>query len=95
MHGSASGLTVNDATLALEDDDTASTSALSPASASATIEVTAARRASHPEATSVTVTVGAAGDAAASGTDYQAVSDFVLTIARSVERGGHLHADAG
>ena len=28
----------------------------------------------------MTVSVGAAGDAAASGTDYQAVPDFVLTI---------------
>ena len=90
VHGSASGLTVNDATLALEDDDTASTSvslSLSPASASEgggaqQIEVTAALDgAARPEATSVTVTVGAAGDAAASGTDYQAVPDFVLTIA--------------
>ena len=45
------------------------------------IAVTAALDgAARSEATPVTVSVGAAGDAAASGTDYQAVSDFVLTI---------------
>ena len=89
VSGSASGLTVTDATLALNDDDTASTSvslSVSPASASEDggaqqIEVTAALAgAARAEATSVTVSVGAAGDSAASGTDYQAVPDFVLTI---------------
>ena len=35
----------------------------------------------------MTVSVGAAGDAAASGTDYQAVSDFVLTIAEGFVSG--------
>ena len=85
-----SGLSVEPAELTLEDDDEASTSvelSVSPASASEDggaqqIEVTAALDgAARSEATSVTVTVGAAGDSAASGTDYQAVSDFVLTIA--------------
>ena len=89
VSGSASGLTVEPAELALEDDDEASTSvelSVSPASASEDggaqqIAVTAALAgAARSEATSVTVSVGAAGDAAASGTDYQAVSDFVLTI---------------
>ena len=89
VRGSASGLTVNDATLALEDDDTASTSvslSVSPASASEDggaqqIAVTAALAgAARSEATPVTVSVGAAGDSAVSGTDYQAASDFVLTI---------------
>ena len=78
------------AELTLEDDDEASTSvelSVSPASASEDggaqqIEVTAALDgAARTEATSVTVSVGAAGDSAASGTDYQAVADFVLTIA--------------
>ena len=90
VSGSASGLTVEPAALTLEDDDEASTSvelSVSPASASEDggaqqIEVTAALDgAARSAATSVTVSVGAAGDAAASGTDYQAVSDFVLTIA--------------
>ena len=89
VHGSASGLTVNGAELTLNDDDTASTSvslSVSPASASEDggaqqIEVTAALAgAARSEATAVTVSVGAAGDSAASGTDYQAVPDFVLTI---------------
>ena len=78
------------AELTLEDDDEASTSvelSVSPASASEDggaqqIAVTAALAgAARSAATSVTVSVGAAGDSAASGTDYQAVSDFVLTIA--------------
>ena len=90
VSGSASGLTVEPAELTLEDDDEASTSvelSVSPASASEDggaqqIEVTAALAgAARTEATSVTVSVGAAGDSAASGTDYQAVADFVLTIA--------------
>ena len=89
MSGSAVGLTVEPAELTLEDDDEASTSvelSVSPASASEDggaqqIAVTAALDgAARSEATPVTVSVGAAGDAAASGTDYQAVSDFVLTI---------------
>ena len=78
------------AELTLEDDDEASTSvelSVSPAVVSEDggaqqIAVTAALAgAARLEATPVTVSVGAAGDAAASGTDYQAVSDFVLTIA--------------
>ena len=90
VSGSASGLTVEPAELTLEDDDEASTSvelSVSPASVSEDggaqqIAVTAALDgAARLEATSVTVSVGAAGDTAASGTDYQAVSDFVLTIA--------------
>ena len=90
VRGSASGLTVEPAELTLEDDDEASTSvelSVSPVSVSEDggaqqIAVTAALDdAARPEATPVTVTVGAAGDTAASGTDYQAVSDYVLTIA--------------
>ena len=90
VSGSASGLSVEPAALTLEDDDEASTSvelSVSPAVVSEDggaqqIAVTAALDgAARSEATSVTVSVGAAGDAAASGTDYQAVSDYVLTIA--------------
>ena len=89
VSGSVSGLSVEPAALTLEDDDEASTSvelSVSPAVVSEDggaqqIAVTAALDgAARSEATPVTVTVGAAGDAAASGTDYQAVSDFVLTI---------------
>ena len=89
VRGSASGLTVNDATLALNDDDTASTSvelSVSPASASEDggaqqIEVTAALDgAARSAATAVNLTVGRAGDSAVSGTDYASVAGFVLTI---------------
>ena len=96
VSGSAVGLTVEPAELTLEDDDEASTSvelSVSPASASEDggaqqIEVTAALAgAARSEATSVTVSVGAANDSAASGTDYQAVPDFVLTIAEGALSG--------
>ena len=89
MHGTASGLTVENATLALNDDDTPSTSvalSVSPASVSEDggaqqIEVTAALDgAAGPEPTAVNVTVGRAGDSAVSGTDYTSVAGFVLTI---------------
>ena len=89
VHGTASGLTVENATLALNDDDTPSTSvalSVSPASVSEDggaqqIEVTAALDgAAGPEPTAVNVTVGRAGDSAASGTDYTSVAGFVLTI---------------
>ena len=82
VHGTASHRE-GGAELTLNDDDTASTSvslSVSPASASEDggaqqIEVTAALAgAARSEATAVTVSVGDAGDSAASGTDYQAVS---------------------
>ena len=97
VRGSASGLAVEPAELTLEDDDEASSSvelSVSPGSVSEDggaqqIAVTAALDgAARLEATPVTVSVGAAGDAAASGTDYQAVSDFVLTIAPGVSLSG-------
>ena len=90
MLGSAAGLVVEPAELTLEDDEAASSSvslSVNPASVSedagaTVVTVTAALDgAVRPEATPVTVSVGAAGDAAALGTDYQAVSDFVLMIA--------------
>ena len=103
--GSAAGLVVEPAELTLEDDEVASSSvslSVNPASVSedagaTVVTVTAALDgAVRPEATPVTVSVGAAGDAAALGTDYQAVSGLHADDpARSVERGGQLHADAG
>ena len=91
VSGAVSGLDVEPAELTLEDDDVASTSvslSVDPASVSedagaTVVTVTAALDAgAHPEATVVTVSVsvGAAGDTAASGTDYEAVPDFTLTI---------------
>ena len=108
VRGSASGLTVEPAALTLEDledDDEASSSvelSVSPASASEDggaqqIEVTAALDgAARLEAMAVTVSVGAAGDAAASGNRLPGGLRLRADDrARSVERGGHLHADAG
>ena len=88
--GTASGLSVEDATLTLNDDDTASTSvslSVSPASVSedagtVSLEVTAAlNQQAGTEPTAVNVTVGRAGDTAASGTDYTPVAGFAVTIA--------------
>ena len=89
VHGTASGLTVDDATLTLNDDDQASTSvslSVDPASVSedagsVSVQVTAELDgAAGPEPTAVNVTVGGAGDSAVSGTDYASVAGFVLTI---------------
>ena len=89
VHGTASGLSVDDATLTLNDDDTASTSvslSVSPASVSedagsVSLEVTAALdQQAGTEPTAVNVTVGRAGDTAASGTDYTPVAGFAVTI---------------
>ena len=89
VHGTASGLTVDDATLTLNDDDQASTSvslSVDPASVSedagsVSVQVTAELdAAAGPEPTAVNVTVGGAGDSAVSGTDYASVAGFVLTI---------------
>ena len=89
VHGSASGLTVDDATLTLNDDDQASNSvslSLSPASVSerdgtVTVEVTAELNAgARPDATAVQVSVGVPGDSATSGTDYDEVPSFILQI---------------
>ena len=90
VHGTASGLSVDDATLTLNDDDTASTSvslSLDTASVSEDdtaqqIEVTAElNQQAGTEPTAVNVTVGRAGDTAASGTDYTPVAGFAVTIA--------------
>ena len=80
VHGTASGLSVEDATLTLNDDDTASTSvslSLNPTSVSenagsVSVEVTAElNEAAGTAPTVVNVTVGHTGDVAVSGTDYQ------------------------
>ena len=89
VRGTASGLTVADATLTLNDDDQASSAvslSLSPAAArenggAARIEVTAElNAAASRQPTTVNVSVGRSGDSAASGTDYEAVSGFTVTI---------------
>ena len=96
LGGSASGLTVVGAEVTVTDDDTASTEvtlSASPSSVSedagaATMTVTAALdAAAFPVDTVVTVSVGSGADSAASGTDYQAVADFEVTIAAGATSG--------
>ena len=89
VHGTASGLSVEDATLTLNDDDTASTSvslSLDPGSVSedagsVSLKVTATLdQQASPEPTAVTLTVGRTGDAAESGTDYTSIADYVRVV---------------
>ena len=87
--GTASGFTVDDATLTLNDDDVASTSvslSLDPGSVSedagsVSLAVTATLdQQARPEPTAVTLTVGRTGDAAESGTDYTSIADYVRVV---------------
>ena len=89
VSGSATGLTGGTATLTIADDDIASTAIalrLDPVSVAegggdTTVTVTASLDAgARTAATDVTVSVGDGGDSAASGTDYDAVNDFTVTI---------------
>ena len=89
VHGTASGLSVDDATLTLNDDDAASTSvslSLDPGSVSedagsVSLKVTATLdQQASPEPTAVTLTVGRTGDAAESGTDYTTVADYIRVV---------------
>ena len=89
VHGVFEGLIVEPAELVLNDDDPTSSSValsvnpeqISEDDAATTVTVTAELdQGARNEATVVTVSVGSAGDAAASGVDYAAVSDFVVTI---------------
>ena len=84
-----SALPVTSAELTLADDDPASTAialTLNPPSVAedaggTEVTVTATLDAgARPEATEVTVSVGDMGDSATSGTDYDAVNNFTVTI---------------
>ena len=87
LTGSATGLTGDTATLTITDDDTAPTAitlSLNPAAvgesaAATTVTVTASLN-NSPLPTATTVTVSRTGGTATSGTDYPAVTDFVITI---------------
>ena len=94
--GTATGLTVTAASLTLTDDETASTAvrlSVNPASvgeadAATPVVVTAMLDGgARGSATAVTVAVGDGGDSATEGTDYQAVSDFTVTIGASSTSG--------
>ncbi len=95
VSGSATGLTVNGADLTLTDDDTAPAVNLSlnPSSAgegdgATQVTVTAVFSNSSTYAADQTVTVSVGGSGTAtSGTDYAAVSDFDLTIAKGQTSG--------
>ena len=89
VEGSATGLAVTGTELTLTDDDTASTgvtlsvvpeSVGEDDSATAVVVTATLDGAAFATATEVTVSVGAVGDGATAGTDYQAVSNFSLTI---------------
>ena len=96
--GRTNGLTVEPATLALSDNDTASRVVMlsvDPESVSEDtpedVTVNAALNAgARAEDTEVRLTVGAAGDTAVPGTDYERVSERPLTI-----RAGETSATAG
>ena len=91
--GTSPSSTVTGTTVTLTDDDThaitlsASPSSVSESKASETITVTATINAARTSATAVTVSVGESGDEATSGTDYEAVSDFTVTIAANKTSG--------
>ena len=87
LSGSAAGLTGGTATLTITDDDTAPTTvtlSLNPTavgeSAAATAVTVTASLNNSPLPTATTVTVSRTGGTATSGTDYPAVTDFVITI---------------
>ena len=91
--GSSPSSTVTGTTVTLTDDDThaitlsASPSSVSESKSSESVTVTATLNAARTSATTVTVSVGESGDEATSGTDYEAVSDFTVTIAANATSG--------
>ena len=96
VSGSADGLTGDTAALTLTDDDTASTAIalmLNPTSVAegagdTEVIVTAWLDAGvRTGATEVTVSVGDASDSATSGTDYDAVNNFTVTISSGQTNG--------
>ena len=87
LTGSVSGLTSGTATLTITDDDPAPTAvmlSLNPTavgeSAAATAVTVTASLNNSPLPAATTVTVSRTGGTATSGTDYPAVTDFVITI---------------
>ena len=87
LTGTTTGLDAGTATLTITDDDTAPTAvtlSLNPTavgeSAAATAVTVTASLNNSPLPTATTVTVSRTGGTATSGTDYPAVTDFVITI---------------
>ena len=87
LTGTTTGLDAGTATLTITDDDTAPTAvmlSLNPSavgeSATATAVTVTASLNNSPLPAATTVTVSRTGGTATSGTDYPAVTDFVITI---------------
>ena len=96
VSGTSTGLTVSAATLSLTDDDatpsvdlTLNPTSVTEDAGATTVTVTGTLSSAvrFAEDRTVTVSVGANGDTATSGTDYAAVTDFDLTIAKGQESG--------
>ena len=92
----SNGVTADDVSVTVTDDETAATrvtleaapSSVSEDGGSATVTVTGRLNgAPRTSDTAVTVSVGATGDGAVEGTDYGTVSDFTLTIAAGATSG--------
>ena len=93
LAGASASSTVTGTTMTLADDDTHTiTLSASPTSVAEDkdkekVTVTATLNVARATATTVTVSVGDSSDAATSGTDYKAVSDFTITIAANATKG--------
>ena len=83
INGKTLSARVNGTALWLEDSSVVTLSAspsVNEGGGAQTVTVTATSTGTAQRATPVTVSVGKSGDAAVEGTDYQAVSDFTVTI---------------
>ena len=93
VDGTSTGLTVNDTSVTLTDDDSAPVvnltaslagkTSISEAASATTVTVTAkfSNTSTYATDTTIAVTVGDSADSATSGTDYAAVTGFDVTIA--------------
>ena len=93
VDGASTGLTVNDTSVTITDDDSApmvnltaslaGKTSISEAASATTVTVTArfSNTSTYAADTTIAVTVGDSADSATSGTDYAAVTGFDVTIA--------------
>ena len=93
VSGASTGLTVNSATVSLNDNDndavtlSANKSSVAEDGSATTVTVTATAANSLNRARTVTVAVGSSSDGATEGTDYTTVDDFTITIAANATTG--------
>ncbi len=91
--GSGTLMTVTGTSLAITDDDvrtislSSNKSTVAEGAGATTVTVTATANSAVTESTTVTVSVGDSEDGATSGTDYTAVDDFTVTIAKDATTG--------